>query len=67
MTKERNNLDNSEFGVPELRKFPLTDPIHVTKAEQFFKHCPDKYKPELRKNINKARKKFKMDIKDNEE
>ena len=61
MAKERNALDDSKFGVPELRKYPLTDPTHVTKAEQFFKHCPEQYKPKLRRNINKARKKFGMD------
>ena len=28
-TKERNSLDNSEFGIPELRKYPLHDKKHT--------------------------------------
>ena len=59
--KERNSMNASTFGIPELRKYPLNDREHVIKAKQFFKDCPDKYKSQLRSNINKAAKKFGID------
>ena len=63
--KERDNMDTSAFGIPELRKYPLNDKEHVIKAKQFFKDCPDKYKSQLRTNINKAAKKFGVDKMEN--
>ena len=43
-TKDRNKLDDSEFGIPELRKYPLTDESHVLQAVRFFNKAPDEYK-----------------------
>ena len=50
-SKERNELKDSDFGIPELRKYPLTDEEHVRKANSFFKFAPKKYKAELAKRI----------------
>ena len=58
---ERNKLDDSDFGIPELRKYPLTDKIHVQKAVQMFSHCPDKYKKQLARRILSRAHKFGMD------
>ena len=60
-TKERNKLDDSEFGIPELRKYPLTDKQHVLQAVRYFNKAPDKYKEELAKRIIKRAKELDMD------
>lgn len=62
-TKDRNNLDDKAFGLPEERKFPLTDENHVRSAIQYFKHCPSEKRKELGKNIGKAMDKFNMKVK----
>lgn len=60
-TKERNKLDDSEFGIPELRKYPLTDKKHVRSAVSYFHKAPAKYKPQLAKRILRAAHKYGMD------
>lgn len=52
-TKKRNKLKDSEFGIPELRKYPLNDEAHVKSAIKFFNYTEPKYEKELAKNINK--------------
>lgn len=59
--KERNELKDSEFGIPELRQYPLNDEVHVRQANSFFKFAPKKYKAELAKRIFNAAKKFDID------
>ena len=61
-TKQRNSLNNSTFGIPSLRKYPLNDKEHVLKAIQFFHHCPIEYKKELANNINKKAKEYDIII-----
>lgn len=56
--KEREKLKDSDFGIPELRKYPLIDKNHVIKAIQFFDSCPRKYKSELKKRILKKAKEY---------
>jgi len=60
--KKRNSLDEGEFGIPSLRKFPLNDAEHVRKAIQFFHHCPMSHKNELATNIYHAANKYNVDI-----
>lgn len=60
-TDDRNDLDDSQFGIPELRKYPLTDEKHVLQAVRFFNKAPDEYKEELAKNIVKRVKELGMD------
>lgn len=59
--KERNALDNDQFGLPRLRAYPLNDAKHVKAAIRMFHHCKD---PEDRKvlanNIFKAMKKHNV-------
>lgn len=57
-TEDRNELSDSMFGVPELRKFPLNDRQHTLQAFRMFNHCPDEYKAELAKRIKKAMKMY---------
>jgi len=65
-TKERKELKDEEFGLPEERKYPLTDRQHVIKAIQFFKHCPDDKKGELARRIKKQADKYEVEIKSTE-
>ena len=62
-TEERKDLKVDDFGLPNERKYPLTDEEHVRKAIQFFKYCPDVNRKELATNINKKLKKFDMKVK----
>ena len=39
-TKERNSLKESQFGIPEERKYPLTDATHVRSAISYFSKAP---------------------------
>ena len=60
--KERDNLPDSAFGLPKMRKYPLTDPDRVKNAIKYFKFCGKENRAELAKNIEKAAKKFKIEI-----
>lgn len=61
---ERNALDDSEFGLPRLRKYPLNDKKHVKFAIRMFSHCKDpKDRAELAKRIFAKVKEFDMDVK----
>lgn len=61
---ERNALDDSEFGLPRLRKYPLNDKKHVKFAIRMFGHCKDpKDRAELAKRIFAKVKEFDMDVK----
>lgn len=53
-TAERNGLKDSDFGLPEQRKYPLNDQEHILLAIRFFNYCPKADKDELAKNILKA-------------
>ena len=38
---ERKELDTSEFGIPQLREFPIHDAAHVRAAEAYFRYAPE--------------------------
>lgn len=58
--KERNELQDELFGLPEQRKFPLNDYNHILAAIRFFNRADQKDQKELAKNIFKAMKKHKV-------
>lgn len=60
--KERNALPASAFGLPEDRKYPLTDAAHVRSAIRLFGHCPEEKKPMLARRITRAAKKYGVTI-----
>lgn len=60
---KRNELPDSEFGVPELRKFPLDTEEHVRSAIKFFNYVDSKYEKELANKIKKKMKKYNIDVK----
>ena len=43
-SNERKELDTSEFGIPELREFPIHDAAHVRAAEAYFRMHPKNIK-----------------------
>lgn len=57
---ERRALKDSDFGLPDQRKWPLNDANHVRSAIQHFHWCPKENQRELAKNILKAMRKFGM-------
>lgn len=59
-TKERKNLDASDYGLPKLKKFPMPDEKHVRAAVRFFNYVEPENEVELARNINKKIKKFGM-------
>lgn len=61
-TEERNKLDNSAFGIPSERKFPLIDKGHVLSALSYFHTYEGENKELLAKNIYKAAKKFNIKL-----
>ena len=62
MEQSRSELSDEDFGVPELRKFPLDSEKHVRSAIKFFNYVDPKYEKELAENIKSAIDKY--DIKD---
>lgn len=60
-TDERKKLEDSQFGIPSLRKYPLTDEKHVEQAVRFFNKADPQYKPELARNIVKRAKELNME------
>lgn len=61
-SKERNKLDDSEFGIPEERKYPLNDEAHVRAAVKFFNKVEPKYEKSLARRIIKRIKELNLDI-----
>lgn len=61
--KERKELDNSQFGLPEDRRYPMPDATHVRIAEAYFHYAPDSEKPELARNILQKAQEFGVNIK----
>lgn len=58
---KRSELADSDFGIPELRKFPLDTVAHVLSAIKFFNYVEPKYEKELASNIIKAIHKFNIE------
>ena len=64
---KRSELDTSEFGLPDKRKFPIHDQKHVLAAIKFFNYAKPDEEKELANNIKKKIKEFHMEIKKPEE
>ena len=58
----RANLKDSEFGIPEDRKYPLDSKKHVMSAIKLFGHAEESKKKALAKRIKTASKKYDIDI-----
>lgn len=60
-TEKRNKLDDSDFGIPETRSYPLHDKSHVEAAVRMFPKAQLKYRKELAKRILRKAHEFDMD------
>lgn len=56
--QERKNMEETSFGIPELRKYPLIDKKHVLSAISYFNKADYQYRKELALNIFKAMDRF---------
>lgn len=61
-SEKRKHLEDSEFGIPETREFPLTDAAHVRAAESYFRYAPDDKKAMLAHRILQKAKKFGVNV-----
>jgi len=59
-TKERNQLPDSEFGIPSQRRFPLHDKTHVEAGIRFFNHVDQEHEEELARNIIKKMREYEI-------
>ena len=59
---KRSNLKNSQFGIPEDRKFPLDTREHVNSAIKLFGHAEESKKRSLAKRIKVAADKYGITI-----
>lgn len=61
-SKDRKEMSKTEFGIPELKKYPLNDAAHVKSAISYFSKAPSKYKHSLALKIIKAAKKYGVEV-----
>ena len=58
----RNSLSGKDFGIPDKRKYPLTDAKHVKSAIKFFNYVDEEDEAELARNIKRKAKEFGVPI-----
>lgn len=58
----RHELPDSDFGIPEMREFPLIDAAHVRAAEAYFRYAPDSKKAALARRIVDRARRFGVHI-----
>lgn len=58
----RDELVDSEFGIPAKREFPMPDAEHVRAAESRFHFAADEDKPELARRILAKAREFGVDV-----
>ncbi len=61
--EERRELSDSDFGLPDLREFPMPDAAHVRAAEAYFRYAPEDRKAELARNILRKAQEFGVNVK----
>lgn len=59
-SKERNELKDSDFGIPSKRKYPMPDAAHVKAAIRMFNHCDPEDEAELARHIKAKMKKYNV-------
>lgn len=62
-TEERNELPLSDYGLPELREYPMPDAAHVRAAEAYFRYCPPELRPRLANAILAKARQYGVQIK----
>lgn len=61
-TEERNELPSSDFGIPDIREFPMPDAAHVRAAEAYFRYAAEDKKPFLAHRILLKAKKYGVEV-----
>lgn len=61
-THAREELDDSVYGLPERREYPMPDAAHVRAAEAYFRYCPEELKPRLARAIVRFAAKYGVDV-----
>lgn len=56
----REKLNDTLFGIPSKKKYPLTQESSIKNCIRFFRFCPDTDKKELATNVLKAMESFHM-------
>ena len=59
---KRSNLKDSDFGIPEDRKFPLDTEQHVRSAIRLFGHAEESKKKALARKISRRAKDYNIEI-----
>ena len=57
-SKDRKQLSDTTFGIPETRSCPMPDIAHVKAAIRMFSRVQPQYERELASNVLKAMKKY---------
>lgn len=60
--KEKKQLPDEVFGLPERREYPMPDAAHVRAAETYFRYCPEQFRPELARAILERARMFGVDV-----
>lgn len=60
--EEKKELQDSVFGLPQRREYPMPDAAHVRAAEAYFRYCPEELKPQLARAIMARAKEFGVDV-----
>ncbi|MCC8114690.1 MAG: hypothetical protein LUD17_03400 [Bacteroidales bacterium] len=60
--REREELPDSAYGLPERREYPMPDAEHVRAAEAYFRDCPENLKPKLARAILAKAQEFGVDV-----
>lgn len=60
-SEKRDQLKDSDFGIPEKRMYPLHDKAHIESAVKLFGHAETKYKKSLARKILRRAKEYNMD------
>ena len=59
---DRKALNDTDYGLPKLRKYPMPDESHVRSAIRFFNHVSKEDEAELARNIKKKIKAYGMSV-----
>lgn len=59
-TNESSSDDDKEYGLPDLKKYPMPDEKHVLSAIKFFNYVSPANEEELARNIKKKMKQYNI-------
>ena len=60
--KQKEELPDSVFGLPERREYPMPDAAHVRAAEAYFRYCPEALRGKLARAILARAREYGVDV-----